>query len=121
VSLNASQGQTFSRSVHSISPLDMRENKPCPKCGRANQTGSGTFHSIVKELVLPGLQEGVRTNKKCMTRQDKSQLLPPRNFGMQTWGSAEVCLVAPENSERQVRRGRKVPGHDKRCYCYTNT
>jgi hypothetical protein len=27
-----------------------------------NQTGSGLYHSIVKELVLPGLQEGLRTN-----------------------------------------------------------
>jgi hypothetical protein len=31
---------------------------------RANQTGSGMFHQIVKELELPGLQEGVQTNGK---------------------------------------------------------
>jgi hypothetical protein len=45
-----------------ISPHKSRVGKPSRNPFRANQTGSGMFHQIVKELVLPGLQEGLRTN-----------------------------------------------------------
>jgi hypothetical protein len=33
-----------------------------------NQTGSGMYHPIVKELVLPGQQEGVQTNPDSTER-----------------------------------------------------
>ncbi|MGC1580206.1 MAG: hypothetical protein WA766_01920, partial [Candidatus Acidiferrales bacterium] len=47
---------------HSKSHCKFREGKPLRNPFWANQTGSGMFHQIVKELVLPGLQEGVQTN-----------------------------------------------------------
>jgi hypothetical protein len=41
---------------------------------RANQTGSGMFHQIVKEQVLPGQQEGVQTNANYIEPRPQSQL-----------------------------------------------
>ena len=41
---------------------------------RANQTGSGMFHQIVKEQVLPGQQEGVKTNADYIELRSQSQL-----------------------------------------------
>ena len=40
---------------------------------KANQTGSGLFHSIVKELVLPGRQEELRTNANSTHALPQSQ------------------------------------------------
>jgi hypothetical protein len=37
----------------------------------ANQTGSGLFHSIVKEQVIPGQLEGLRTNQHYIQPSEK--------------------------------------------------
>jgi hypothetical protein len=47
---------------HSKTSFEKREGKPSRNPFEANQTGSGMFHPIVKELELPGQQEGVQTN-----------------------------------------------------------
>jgi len=68
----------LNRSVSTPSP-DTREGifsnsfHPRKREQKANQTGSGLYHSIVKELVLPGRQEELRTNPNLTDAVAQSQ------------------------------------------------
>ena len=60
------------RTVKSLGFLNSPPPGYTPEEGR-NQTGSGLYHPIVKELVLPGRQEELRTNPDYTRAPRRSQ------------------------------------------------
>jgi len=73
------------RTVKSLGFLNSPPPGYTPKGGR-NQTGSGLYHPIVKELVLPGRQEELRTNHDYTRAPYRSQ------GGLtQGWGWFGLC------------------------------
>jgi len=87
----------LNRSVSTPSP-DTREGifsnsfHPRKREQKANQTGSGLYHSIVKELVLPGRQEELRTNPNLTGGSAQSQAVLSRKNNRQEDPSQEGRL-----------------------------
>jgi hypothetical protein len=82
-------------------------NSGTPGTKTKNQTGSGLFHSIVKEQVLPGQLEGRADNRQFYAEALKSQAWIPKksveilraelreNFAVITCIERGVCATRP--------------------------
>jgi hypothetical protein len=74
---------------------------------KSNQTGSGLIHSIVKEQVLPGQLEGLRTNANTTEQDASRQILFSEIFCRKT--SCQGSIIYESHRSHPISRQNSTP------------